>query len=339
MTHRGALRQPRPVLVAPDAFKGTLRASEVAAAIGRGLERGGLVPPDLMPVADGGEGTMEALLPALGGETRGARVSGPLGDPVQAGFALLGRRRRARSSRSRRRAGSTSCRRTERDAEAASTHGTGELILAAVAEGAEVVFVAAGGSATTDGGAGALEAIADGGGLRGARLVVLCDVRTAFEDAPARFGPQKGADAAAVRRLERRLDAARRRLGARPARRAATGAAGGLVRRAVGGARRRARAGRAVRPRHARRRAADARRARGHRRRGPPGRRRRSRARPRASSRPTRGRPACRATRSSGSAPLGLFERRIIDLQTVREAGTLAELERAGEDLARSGVL
>jgi len=77
------------VLVAPDAFKGTLRASEVAAAIGRGLERAGCVPPDLMPVADGGEGTMEVLLLALGGSTGGAIVSGPLGDEVRAGFALL----------------------------------------------------------------------------------------------------------------------------------------------------------------------------------------------------------------------------------------------------------
>jgi len=56
-----------PVLVSPDAFKGTLRASEVAGAIGRGLERAGLHPPDLCPVADGGEGTLEVLLTALGG--------------------------------------------------------------------------------------------------------------------------------------------------------------------------------------------------------------------------------------------------------------------------------
>ena len=58
----------RPVLVAPDSFKGTYRASQVAGAIGRGLERAGLMPPDLCPVADGGEGTLDALLPQLGGE-------------------------------------------------------------------------------------------------------------------------------------------------------------------------------------------------------------------------------------------------------------------------------
>src|SRR5258707_8413964 len=80
---------PERVLVAPDSFKGTFRAPEVAAAIGRGLEAAGLAPPDLCPVADGGEGTLEVLLTALGGETAGATVSDPLGRPVEAGFALI----------------------------------------------------------------------------------------------------------------------------------------------------------------------------------------------------------------------------------------------------------
>src|SRR3954467_14893468 len=77
------------LLVAPDAFKGTLRAPQVAAAIGRGVEAAGFEPPDLCPIADGGEGTMEALLLALGGETAGATVRDPLGREVRAGFALL----------------------------------------------------------------------------------------------------------------------------------------------------------------------------------------------------------------------------------------------------------
>ena len=81
------------------------------------------------------------------------------------------------------------------------------------------MLVAAGGSATTDGGAGAIEAIEDAGGLRGARLVVLCDVRTPFERAAEVFAPQKGADAAAVRRLAQRLDALAADAAARPARR------------------------------------------------------------------------------------------------------------------------
>jgi len=93
----------------------------------------------------------------------------------------------------------------ERDAFAASTYGTGELIAAAIGAGAQVVLVPVGGSATTDGGAGALEAIADHGGLRGARLVVLCDVRVPFEAAPKIFAPQKGAGPGTVKRLEGRL--------------------------------------------------------------------------------------------------------------------------------------
>jgi glycerate kinase len=93
----------------------------------------------------------------------------------------------------------------ELDAWAASSYGTGELIAAAVAAGAQVVLVAVGGSATMDGGAGAVEAVADHGGLGGARVVALCDVRTPFEDAPRVFGPQKGADPDTVRRLEERM--------------------------------------------------------------------------------------------------------------------------------------
>src|SRR5688500_20081740 len=79
----------RPVLVAPDSFKGTFRAAEVAGAIGRGLERAGLMPPALCPVADGGEGTIEALLPRLGGEVVGAPAHDPLGRELRGSFALV----------------------------------------------------------------------------------------------------------------------------------------------------------------------------------------------------------------------------------------------------------
>jgi glycerate kinase len=116
----------------------------------------------------------------------------------------------------------------ERDAWAASTYGTGELIAAAVAAGAQVVLVAVGGSATTDGGAGALEAIADAGGMRGARLVVLSDVRVPFERAPSVFGPQKGADPDMVRRLEERLGALAATWPRDPRGVPMTGGAGGL---------------------------------------------------------------------------------------------------------------
>jgi glycerate 2-kinase len=195
----------RPVLVAPDSFKGTFPAPAVAAAIGRGLERAGFPPPDLCPVADGGEGTLGALLTALGGETAGASVSDPLGREVRAGFGLLEDGGTAVVEVAEA-SGLGRVAVDERDAEAASTRGTGELIAAAVERGAQVVLVAAGGSATTDGGSGAIEAIEEAGGLGGAKLVVLCDVRTPFEDAARVFAPQKGADPTVVRRLSKRLE-------------------------------------------------------------------------------------------------------------------------------------
>ena len=216
-----------PVLVSPDSFKGTLRASEVASSIGRGLERAGLAPPDLCPVADGGEGALEVLLTALGGETAGAAATDPLGRPLRAGFALIEDGGTAivevAEASGLHRVGED-----ERDAYAASTRGTGELIVAAAASGAEVVLVAAGGSATSDGGAGAIAAIDAAGGLQGTALVVLCDVRTPFELAPERFGPQKGADARTVARLRRRLDALAADLPKDPRGVPMTGAAGGL---------------------------------------------------------------------------------------------------------------
>jgi glycerate kinase len=215
------------LLVAPDAFKGTFRAAEVAAAIGRGVEAAGLDPPDLCPVADGGEGTMEALLLALGGETAGATARDPLGREVRAAFALLEDGGTAIVEVAQA-SGLDLVAAEDRDAEAASSAGTGDLIVAAVEAGAHVVLVPAGGSATTDGGAGAVAAIEEGGGLRGAQIVVLADVRTPWERAAATFAPQKGADPAAVRRLARRLDALAERLPRDPRGVPATGAAGGL---------------------------------------------------------------------------------------------------------------
>jgi glycerate kinase len=102
-------------------------------------------------------------------------------------------------------------------------------MLAATAGGAEVVFVAAGGSATTDGGEGALEAIAEGGGLGGAQVVVLCDVRIAWEESAPMFAPQKGASPEAVERLSARLERLAARLPRDPRGVPFTGAAGGLA--------------------------------------------------------------------------------------------------------------
>src|SRR3954462_6547747 len=158
----------RPVLVAPDSFKGTFRAAQVAGAIGRGLERAGLMPPDLLPLADGGDGTLDALLVNLGGETVSARVRDPLGRGVEAGHALVEDGATALIEMAAA-SGLSLVAEEERDAWAASTYGTGQLIVDAVDRGARVILVAVGGSATTDGGAGALEAIEAAGGLRGAR--------------------------------------------------------------------------------------------------------------------------------------------------------------------------
>ena len=217
---------PRTVLCAPDSFKGTFRAAEVAAALVRGVEAAGL-RGEALPVADGGDGTMEALLLALGGETAGAEVSDPLGRPVKAGFALLEDGDTALVEMAQA-SGLHLVGEEERDAEAASTRGTGELILAAIEAGAGEVLVAVGGSATTDGGAGAIEAIEEAGGLGGARLLVICDVKTPFERAAEVYGPQKGADPEAVKRLTKRLHALAEKLPRDPRGVPMTGGAGGL---------------------------------------------------------------------------------------------------------------
>ena len=220
--------RPRPpVLVAPDAFKGTLRATEVAAALERGLEASGW-PVDRCPLADGGEGTMEVLVTALGGQTETATVCDPLGREVEAGFALIEDGGTAIVEVAQA-SGLTLVAEDERDAEAASSAGTGQLILAAVEAGAEVVLLGAGGSATTDGGAGAIAAIEAGGGLGATTLVVLCDVSTPFERAAEVFGAQKGADPDTVAALTRRLRERALQLPRDPRGVALTGAAGGLA--------------------------------------------------------------------------------------------------------------
>ena len=222
---------PDTVLVAPDSFKGTFTATAVAEAIGAGLADGGR-PIDLCPMADGGEGTQDALRAALGGEVRVAVAHDPLGREIEAEFVLVpGRGAQAGDTAVVETAAASGLElvaESERDAVAASSAGTGELIVAALAAGATTVHLGIGGSATTDGGAGALRAIEEAGGIGGARLVVLCDVRTPFEHAARVFGPQKGADRDEVARLTRRLSDLARRLPRDPRGRDMTGAAGGL---------------------------------------------------------------------------------------------------------------
>ena len=217
--------RPR-ALVAPDSFKGTFDAPAVAGALADGLQDAGW-EADRCPVADGGEGTMALLVEALGGALVAARATDPLGRPVDCHFGLVDGGATAIVEMAQA-SGLALLAPAEHDAWRASTRGTGELILAAAAGGAREILVAVGGSATTDGGAGAIEAIRGGGGLRAARLVVLCDVETAFEDAPRIFGPQKGADETLVARLEERLHAFARTLPKDPRGISATGCAGGL---------------------------------------------------------------------------------------------------------------
>jgi len=207
----------RRFLVAPDSFKGTFGATAVAEAIATGIEAAG-GEADRCPVADGGEGTMEALLAALGGERRRVQVHDPLRRPIEASFALLGDGGTAVVETAQA-SGLPLLAPEERDPERADTFGTGELIAAAIGAGATRVLVAVGGSATTDGGRGAIEALrqsdvafvlysAEGQQRTGAvRIEVLCDVRTPFEDAARVFAPQKGADPEAVVRLSARLQA------------------------------------------------------------------------------------------------------------------------------------
>ena len=220
---------PTTILVAPDSFKGTLTAAQVAKAVGRGLEAAGR-PVDLCPIADGGEGTLDALLLALDGERRTVVVSDPLGRPVDAEFGIgeAGRGRTVGIVEMASASGLSLVDPSERDPIAASTFGTGELIMAAVESGADLVYLGAGGSATTDGGAGAIRAIEEQGGLDGARIAVLTDVRTPFEHAARVFGPQKGAGPDDVIRLTKRLNDQAERLKRDPRGVPMTGAAGGL---------------------------------------------------------------------------------------------------------------
>ncbi|MCA1656268.1 MAG: glycerate kinase [Actinobacteria bacterium] len=212
------------VVVAPDSFKSNHTAADVAAAIARGARSAGAEPVEL-PAADGGEGTMEAIVRGRGGEVREATVADPLGRPVPASWAMLADGRTGVVEMAQA-SGLWRVGEDERDAWGASTRGTGQLIAAAAAAGAQLVIVGVGGSATTDGGAGALAALDEAG--VDVALDVVCDVQTPWEDAPSVFAPQKGADPQTVARLERRLDELAARAPRDPRGVPMTGCAGGL---------------------------------------------------------------------------------------------------------------
>jgi len=238
----------RQLLAAPDKFRGTVTAQEAAEAMARGASSLGWSTRQI-PLADGGEGLIEALGPA-GGERSEVEVEGPLGSPVTAAWLRIGSVavvEMAQASGLLLAGGAEG-----NDPLRASTRGTGQLVVAAArslidahrsaaASGGDrgqgedtvgTVVVGLGGSATTDGGWGALSVIEEAGGLGGVALVGACDVDVGFVEAAPRFGPQKGADDAQVVALSERLDSLatryRDRYGIDVRSVAGTGAAGGL---------------------------------------------------------------------------------------------------------------
>ncbi len=252
------------VTVAPDSLKESISAVQAARAITRGLRA---VAPDvsveIVPMADGGEGTVEAIVQATGGRYVSARVADPLGRPVEGGFALcrdgrLGVIEMASAS------GLALLKPRERNPLLTSTRGTGQLIREALDAGAEQIILGIGGSATVDCGTGMAAELGVGffdragnpiedpcGGrleeighldisgldprLERVRITAACDVRNPLvgpEGAARVYAPQKGADAAMIERLERGIenftDVLRGDLSCDVAQVAGGGAAGGL---------------------------------------------------------------------------------------------------------------
>lgn len=224
------------VVVAPDSFKGSLTAWEAAEAMAAGVRR--LWPQalvEMVPMADGGEGTVEALVRATGGTLREETVTGPLGDPVRASFGILGDGETAVIEMAAA-AGLYLVPEGRRDPRRTTTYGVGELIRAALAAGCRRLVIGIGGSATNDGGVGLAQALGArfttaggeeigwGGGslarleridlssldprLKEVEVKVACDVDNPLcgpRGAAAVYGPQKGATPAMVAELDANL--------------------------------------------------------------------------------------------------------------------------------------
>ncbi len=224
-------------LCAPDSFKGSLDAAQAAAAMAAGIRS--IVPDasiDLCPIADGGEGTLEALVEATAGSYHEAEVMGPLGDTIPSLFGMLG-------AKSEYPAGSTAVvemaaasgltlvDEAKRNAELSTSYGTGQLMQAAIQAGAQRIILGLGGSATNDGGCGAAQALGttffdkqgecmaagiSGGQLQqiarievsplaGVEVILACDVNNPLlgaHGASQTYGPQKGASPTQVQNLE-----------------------------------------------------------------------------------------------------------------------------------------
>jgi len=228
--------RPLKIVVAADSFKGSMRSDEVGAVIADALRE--VLPGAeilVVPVADGGEGTTDAVVRATGGEMRSVPVTGPVGKPVEAGYGLLPDRRTAVMEMASA-SGLELVPLGLLNPMKTTTFGTGELIRAAIEDGAREIVLGIGGSATVDGGTGmaqalgfrllttggslcgrggdALETIAtiesDGvlPGLSDCRIRVACDVTNPLlgkRGAARVFGPQKGATPDMVEELERGL--------------------------------------------------------------------------------------------------------------------------------------
>lgn len=220
------------IVIASDSFKGSLTSVEVAQAATRGIKA---VYPDCdvvaVNVADGGEGTIEAVVDALGGEIVHTTVSDPLGRPIQARYGIAGKKAIIEMAAA---SGLTLLSSEERNPWITSTYGTGEMIMDAIQRGCSQFLIGIGGSATNDAGTGMLQALGfkfydfngqeiidcRGGRLqdiadlddtfvpkavREAQFIVACDVDTPFcgpEGAAPVFAPQKGADAEMVAKLD-----------------------------------------------------------------------------------------------------------------------------------------
>lgn len=193
-------------LASPASLKGVLSPVAAAALLAAGMRRVDGVQAEELPVADGGEGTASVLQRALGGRWSAATVADPLGRPVEARWLTLPDGTVVVESAEA--IGLPRLRRAELDPVRATSRGLGELLLAVLADRPPSVLVCLGGTATVDGGVGLRAVVGDR--LTGLRVQALCDVRNPLlgERGAARaFGPQKGADAATVEVLERRLAA------------------------------------------------------------------------------------------------------------------------------------